>query len=286
MRKIVRVGVFAIAGMVGVALIGLAVIYARSHQVITKTYPVPLSWMAGASDAPSVAEGERIARIRGCYGGCHGTRLEGEIFWDEPGVATIAAPNLTRIVRQYSDPELERVIRRGVRNNGRSVFVMPSDMFVGLADEDIQAIIAFLRSQPEEDGIGPRTEVGLIGRVGLTIGLFKPMAPGIVDSSPKTVPRNDPVDWGRYLVRTSCTECHGMELRGDGTTPDLAIAGAFSEEAWDALMTLGTGLGGRDLELMGRVARSRFAYFSAEERGAVHTYLKAMASDSTLRLRM
>jgi hypothetical protein len=77
-----------------------------------------------------------------------------------------------------------------------------------------------------------------------------------------------------------------MELRGDGTTPDLAIAGAFSEEAWEALMTQGAGLGGRELGLMGRVARSRFAYFTPAERGAVHIYLKALASDSTLRARM
>jgi cytochrome c553 len=286
MRKIVRIGGFAIGGIVGVAIIGVAVIYTQSHLMITKTYPVPLSVLTAAIDAPAVAEGERLARIRGCYGGCHGTRLEGEIFWDEPGVARIAAPNLTMIVRQYSDPELERVIRRGVRQNGRSVFAMPSDMFAGLADEDLQAIIAFLRSQPEEDGIGPTTEVGLVGRVGLTIGLFKPVASGIPDSSPAMVPRHDPVAWGRYLVRTSCTECHGMELRGDGTTPDLAIAGAFSEEAWEALMTQGAGLGGRELGLMGRVARSRFAYFTPAERGAVHIYLKALASDSTLRARM
>jgi cytochrome c553 len=286
MRKIIRVGAFAVAGMAGVAMIGIGVIYARSHLVITKTYPVPLSSWTAATDARAVAEGERLARIRGCYGGCHGTRLEGKLFWDEPGVATIAAPNLTAIVRQYSDPELERAIRRGVRQNGRSVFAMPSDMFAGLADEDLQAIIAFLRSQPEEGGIGPITEVGLIGRVGLTIGLFKPMASGIPDGSPAMVPRHDPVAWGRYLVRTSCTECHGMDLRGDGTTPDLAIAGAFSEEAWEALMTQGTGLGGRDLGLMGGVARSRFAYLTPAERGAVHTYLKAMAGDSTLRSRM
>jgi mono/diheme cytochrome c family protein len=52
-----------------------------------------------------------------------------------------------------------------------------------------------------------------------------------------TVDRDDPLSVGRYLALTSCTECHGMDLRGHPPeSPDLRIAAAFSPEAFTELM--------------------------------------------------
>ena len=50
----------------------------------------------------------------------------------------IVAPNLTRIVHEYSDQELEAVIRHGVRPDGSSVVIMPSAMFANVSDEGLE----------------------------------------------------------------------------------------------------------------------------------------------------
>jgi mono/diheme cytochrome c family protein len=283
MKTAIRAGGFLLGGLCALVAVSGVVVYGYSHLVLTRVYDVPLTGFVAAADSASIQEGERLARIRGCYGGCHGSELQGRVFWDEPGVGSIVAPNLTTVARQYADAELERVIRRGVRQNGRSVLAMPSDMFAGLADDDLRAIIAFIRSRPEVEGIEPRLQVGPIGRYELTTGAWKPVAPGISGAPPTAVPRHDQIEWGLYLARTSCTECHGHDLRGGESAPDLVMAAAFSDEGWEALMTRGEGLAGRELGLMRRVARSRFAYFTPDERAALHAYLRAMSRDATLR---
>ena len=62
---------------------------------------------------------------------------------------------------------------------------------------------------------------------------------------------------GRYLVRSTCVECHGMGLGGMKATPgappipDLSlIISAYSADEFHHLMKTGKGLGDRDLGLM------------------------------------
>src|SRR5687767_7428960 len=115
--------------LVVVAAAGYGGVHVAAERVLKKTYDVPLTPIPVPTDSASLAEGKRLATVRGCYGGCHGSKgLEGEVFFVEPGVARLVAPNLTKVVRQYSDAELERAIRHGVQRDGRSVFAMPSDM--------------------------------------------------------------------------------------------------------------------------------------------------------------
>lgn len=78
----------------------------------------------------------------------NGEKLQGSLFFDEPRVARIVAPNLTRVLPTYSDAELARVLIHGVNRDGRSVLAMPSAMFYHLSDRDLGAIIAHLRSAP------------------------------------------------------------------------------------------------------------------------------------------
>lgn len=270
----------AALGVAGVLVCGAAIILALSEARLRKTYDVPLTAIDVPRDPVSIAEGERLARIRGCYGGCHGTTLEGGPFFARPGVARIPAPNLTAVLPEYSDAELARVIRRGVKRDGRSVFAMPSEMFAELTDEDLGRIMGFLRSHPGIDRPSDEFRVGPLGRVGLVFGRFQPVAARVEAAPVRFAGNTDPVAKGRYLATTACTECHGRDLSGsrDGTVPDLAIAAAYPDADFLRLMREGRGLGGRQLALMGRVAQSRFAHFTDEEIGAVHEYLKHRAT--------
>ena len=290
MRRVLRWLTFAAAGMAAVVLVALLVVYGLSERVFRRVYPAPTAPAFTATlpaDAASLAEGRRLAVTRGCYAGCHGAGLAGRVFMYQPGVGRLVAPNLTAAVRRYSDAELERIIRHGVRPDGRSVFGMPSDMFRGLSDADLARLLAFLRSQPSvRDALGPSVQLGPLGRLGLVLGECPPTAVLVRrDSAAQTLAeRPDEADTpgvGRYVARTSCTECHGPGLRGGDGTPSLAIAAAYAPAEFRHFLRTGEAKGGRELRLMSDMARRRFSQLTDAEIGALHAYLRTLATPST-----
>ena len=263
-----------------------AIVYLLSERLLRRTYAVPRVELVVPSDSQSVAEGHRLARVRGCSGGCHGADVEGGVFIDNLLLARLVAPNLTAAVRRYSNADLERIIRRGVRPDGLSVIGMPSEMFTGLSDEDLGDILAYLRSVPPQSGPAPARRVGPLARLGFVAGKLRPAAELARRASVLTAiwPRDgDSTARGAYLARTSCTECHGLDLRGGDPAPDLRIAAGYSFEAFSGLMRRGQALGNRELSLMSSVARKRFSNLTDQELRELYAYLiaRAAAADST-----
>lgn len=105
-------------GLVVLVILAATTAYALSERVVRRTYTEPAANITVPTDAPSVAEGMRLAAIRGCTG-CHGSQLQGHVLFDEPLMGRVAAPDLTISAREYSDADLVRIIRRGVRPDGR-----------------------------------------------------------------------------------------------------------------------------------------------------------------------
>lgn len=264
--------------LVGFVLVVLVLVIALSQRIVIREYEVPAEAVDVPTDSASIVEGRRLATIRGCYDGCHGPGLSGNNFFEAPFLGRVTAPNLTRVAREYSDAELERVIRHGVKNDGRSVFVMPSSMFAPLSDEDLGRIIAFLRSEPEVEGEGRMVAFGIVGRLLLLLERFEPMAPGLVAvSHPAATPPASTMERGRYLGMTVCTECHGDDLRGDASlSPDLAVVAGYSLEQFRTLMRTGVPAGGGELDLMREVALGRFTHFTDEEIADLYGYLRTL----------
>ena len=254
-------------------------VYVSAERMLRRTYDVPMSTTTPAAATPdTLARGEHTARLLGCLD-CHGERLEGKLFFSERGVADLVAPNLSELIPTYTDGELARAIRHGVRRDGTGLFAMPAASFYHLADEDLQPLLAFLRHRPRVAGYTNRTHIGPLGRVGLATGRFAP-APDGMDHRAARVARGgaDLSSRGRYLATVACSECHGLEFQGglDGKAPPLAIAAAYTDDAFRHLMRTGEPLGNRALYLMGGVARVRFSHFTDEEITAVHTYLRSL----------
>lgn len=268
-----------VVAMVLLLAVGLAVAYAVSSRTLSRTYDVPLAEFTIPGDSASIVEGERLARIRGCYDGCHGDEAEGDLFVDSPLFGSVKSPDLTRAVATMSPAMLERAIRGGVRADGKGVVIMPSSSFYFLTDEDLGAMLAFLRSIPATNG--PETEVrlGPLARVFLALGVFEPAASQIDRQAPRPGPGDgaDPIQLGRYLAVTSCTECHGMDLAGISEggfeTPSLAVAQAYSPAEFRRLLSEGIPIGVRELDLMALVAQKRFSYLTEEEADAIHAFL-------------
>jgi mono/diheme cytochrome c family protein len=277
-RKLARGAV----GLLALALIAIGVIYALSAYRIGKRYEIVPRDVAVSNDPATIARGERLARIHGCHA-CHGDGLEGEIAVDDFRFGRFVIPNVTVARDAYSDLDLVRLFRHGVRSDGKGVLpIMPSQSFTHLADDDLGAIIAYLRSVPEVANELPTTRLGPLLRAMLALGRIE-VAPRMIDHARpalETVDRDDAEVFGRYLASTTCTECHGQDLQGqDGflVTPSLAITAAYTEPQFRDLLRSGVALGGREVGAMSEVATRRFAHYTNDEIHALHRYLTSLA---------
>jgi len=272
-----RIGALSVALLLA---LGSAIVYVLSERILHRVYTEPGVEIAVPEDSLSIREGHRLALVHGCAT-CHGTDANGAVFIDTPLLARLIAPNLIAAVRSYANADFVRIIRRGVRPDGSSVLAMPSEMFSGLTDADLGKILAYLRNTPLQPGPGPQRRLGPVARIGLVAGKFRPAAELVrrADHVSGNWPQDpDSTAPGAYLARTSCTECHGLELRGDGGAPDLRIAAGYSLEGFTELLRQGKALGNRDLPLMSRVARRRFRHFTDQEVRHLYTYLVVRAA--------
>ena len=280
MKAVWRWIVVVLSSLLASIVVAYAVVYILSERILRRTYDVPSVTISLPTDAESIAEGRRLATVRGCFDGCHGKEAHGAVMFDEPMIARIVAPNLTAAFRRYSAAQLAVIIRRGLRPDGRSVLVMPAEEYMGLRDADLGRIMAFLKSLPPADGPGPDITAGPLGRIGLVTGKFKTAAQLIADAKAPPEATGEQASFGRYLARTTCTSCHGTDLRGASTpdfvAPDLRIAGAYSLERFTELLRQGKGLGGRNLPTMGPWARKTLSQLDDEELAALYSYLHAL----------
>jgi mono/diheme cytochrome c family protein len=202
------------------------------------------------------------------------------MFVDEFLLARIPAPNLSTTLPGYSNEELARTLRHGISRDGRRMVIMPSSMYYHLSDGDLGAIIAWLRTvPPAPNNLGTRS-IGLLGRLGLALGDFQ-VEPALIDHrAPRlSADTTDPLVRGEYLARTICTECHGPALEGEAEfTPHLGIVAGYTAAQFEHLMQTGEPIGGRELALMGEVARGRFVHLTGPERVALYEYLRTLAA--------
>jgi cytochrome c553 len=280
MKRLLRWIGIALGSLAALGIAAYAVAYVLSERVLRRTYDRPAVTFSVPTDPASIAEGRRLAIVRGCFGGCHGKQAEGIVMFDEPLIGRVVAPNLTATVHKFSDAELAVAIRNGVRPDGHSMVVMPSEAFVALTDEDLGRTIAFLRSLPPLPGPGQSVSLGPVGRIGLAVGKFRMVAQVIAETAPLPEARNEQEAQGRYLARSICAHCHGTNLRGfstpDFTAPNLRIVAAYSPEAFLQLLRTGAGVGARKLGVMGGWSQQHLSFLTDAEIAALYAYLKAM----------
>jgi cytochrome c553 len=271
-KKILKWLGYLVLGLVAVLILALLYVnfafdreIARQYKV-AETLSVPLP-----TDPNEIAEGRRLAQLTGCIH-CHGENLEGGSAIDIPGLARFVPPNISKVLPSYSDAQLVDLLRRGVKPDGTGVWLMASQMFQHLHDDDLARIIGWLRTVPARDGVTERTRIHVAGRALVVIGAFKSAAQQIQE---QTGPRIDTSSRGAYLTMNLCSECHGQDLEGEDTAhaPSLAVAKSYSADDFTRLMYTGIGLGGRTFELMTPTAKSRFAHLTPEEIEVIRGYL-------------
>jgi mono/diheme cytochrome c family protein len=257
-------------------VVAIVVLYGWSSVIVGKKYSIQERTLELTDDPAVIARGERLAQVFGCFHGCHGADMEGNIMVDELVVGRLAAPNLTTAFDRYSIPELEAIIRQGLRPDGTSVVAMPSDGFSVMTDSDLSAILSFIRTYPRQEHETPARMIGPVARLLLISGEFWVAASRTSPEPWQEDIADDPEKLGEYLARNACAECHGPELEGrEGLTPPLTIAKAYSAEDFSELMSTGIGLGGRELGLMTDMVTYRLRHLNEEEVSALYAYLNS-----------
>ena len=148
--------------------------------------------------------------------------LAGGFMLEQEGLGIINVPNITPDVETgigaWTDGEIIRAIREGVGKDGKVLFpMMPYIVLKDMSDNDVKAIVAYLRSIPPV-----KNEVEA-SRYAFPLNILWPFmasanpAVGNVPDPPST----DPVAQGKYLVSVGhCSECH-TPRNGDSPEPDM-----------------------------------------------------------------
>ncbi len=279
MRKFLKWTGIVAAGIVALALLAILWIFIASGRELGAKHTVARGAMLTIpTDAASIVEGERLARISGCLH-CHGDALGGQMVHDFPNIARFVAPNISGSLQDHDDAQLEALIRHGVKFDGTGMLFMPAEMYRHKRDEDVAKIIAYLRTVPRADGVGEQTLIRPIGRFLLAQGIFK-TGPRAIETLPapvKTFDAADPVSHGKHLVMNLCSECHAQTLEGIpmANSPPLSVAKAYSSEQFERLMRDGTGMGDRTFALMTPTSKARFSWLTAAEVDAIYAFLQA-----------
>ncbi|HZI29836.1 MAG TPA: cytochrome c [Gemmatimonadaceae bacterium] len=211
----------AIVVTVVVACLGLAIwVYIVSERRLNKIHDMTVTPVAARTDSASITRGEYLFQSISCTL-CHGEDGGGAVLQRDRFLGTIAGPNLTRgrggSGWQRSDIDWVRAIRRGVRPDGTSLIVMPSEVFTHMAESDVGALLGYMRQLPPVDRFVPASRFGPLGRALLAAGklniLVAPKTPRY--EAPAIPPRSGTIEYGRYLADVSgCHGCHGYGLSG------------------------------------------------------------------------
>jgi hypothetical protein len=217
-----------LGGIVLVLLLLVAGFYVHLNLTWEKDYAdSPRPDIAASSDPAVIARGEYLVNAVAHCAICHqdvpagslskdkltnresgvGKALAGGLTWDIPLFGRFVAANLTSDaetgIGAVDDATLARIIRHGVNRNGRIAAFM-SLATGSMADEDLIAIISYLRTLPPERKVVPDEAPGLLGKL-----VVKNMSPR--EEIIEWVPEGGiSVERGRYLANgpAACYSCH------------------------------------------------------------------------------
>ena len=282
MARLLRWAAYGLASIIGLILVAAAVVWLiSSHKLTAKAQARPERL---ATPTPAqLADSERQARVLGCYS-CHGEGLRGNKMFDEPHVGTIWASNLTQVAEHATDEQLARAIRQGIGADGRPLFIMQSEVYQLLSDQDVAALISHIRSLPAGGSDTPHNSYGPIGRLGLVLGKFRTAPELIAEYATKEPLRIAGHDAGHRLAVLNCSGCHnadltGKEVKPGEAAPDLSIVGGYDAAQFTTLMRTGKPAGGQKLKLMDAIARSDLSHMTDAEIAQLYGYLEARAQE-------
>ncbi|HXS83387.1 MAG TPA: cytochrome C [Methylomirabilota bacterium] len=224
LRKIL----LALLGLVAL-LVAAGAIFVASRQHLKFDAPFPS--VAASTDTAVIARGRYIVRdITNCAQ-CHGdpaqhealvagadVPLSGGFTFDiPPGKIRVRniTPDEETGIGKVPDGAIARALRNGIGPDGRAL--LPFMEMQGLSDDDLLAVISYLRSQPPVHNLVAAHSYTVLGAVVKATILANPVGPA--KTPPATSPRGATLENGRYLVESValCWACHTQRDLKTGT---------------------------------------------------------------------
>ncbi len=217
------------AGVVGIVVVAAAVVatagYQSADRKMSRKIDVPVKPVAFVSDTAALQRGRYLFESRGCVE-CHGSNGAGREFVNDKKGLRIAGPNITPngVTAGYKAEDWVRAIRHGVRPNGTPLMVMPSEDYNRFTDQDLSALVSYVRSLPPQSGGAAVVEFPLPLRVLYGLGAVEDAAAKIDHTlaPEQPIPAAVNAKHGAY-VANMCIGCHGEHLSGGkvpGGPPD------------------------------------------------------------------
>jgi mono/diheme cytochrome c family protein len=228
-RTLRRIGL----GFGGFLLLLIVVLTTTAHMRWNRTFNAPMPDIRASTDPEVIARGEYLAKGPAHCVDCHTVpgkpALSGGSEWALP-FGTIRSKNLTPDpetgIGRRTDAELARLLRYGVRHDGRAG--MPFMEFQNLSDEDLVAVISYLRSLEPVHNPVPEHDLNLMGKAVMAF-LIKPIGPASPPpaASPAAAPT---LERGAYLANSvaNCAGCHSERNPMDGSYVKPRFAGGGS----------------------------------------------------------
>ncbi|RYZ06616.1 MAG: c-type cytochrome [Myxococcales bacterium] len=232
-RRLGRVGIGAAAVITALGVFT----YERATRKLEAPYPA----IVASKDLAVIERGRYLVEGAAHCGECHGAEeppgpsrlgrpMSGGMEFQLP-VGTFRVPNITTDeqtgIGRLKDEEIARFIRYGVKPNGQAA--LPFMPYADLSDDDLTAIISYLRAQKPVKHAVPEHEVNPLGRI-VQAYVLEPKGPR--RTPPKSFPPAATAEYGEYIAHSigNCVMCHTkVDLRTGAFAGPLFGGGAEHE---------------------------------------------------------
>lgn len=216
----------------------------------------------------------------------------------------LCMPNITPHpeagIGKWTDGEIARAIREGVTREGKTVFpMMPYQFFRVMSDEDVAAIVVYLRTLAPIATVPAKTEMGFMVR------RFVNFAPEPLDGPVAPPAAGDSVARGKYLTHIAgCVHCHtpldghdidrkrlfaggqefklkgGVHVNTPNLTPHATGVGKYSREQFigrfKAFASLDPFAETMDWRKQTMMPWTEYAGMTEDDLGAIYDYLRTL----------
>jgi mono/diheme cytochrome c family protein len=229
-------------GLLGLLVLAAAGFSAAVHTRWDRTFHAPEPELGASADPELIERGRYLVYGPAHCSYCHTPSSEwprldageerplvGGYAFHLP-IGVLRTPNITPDpetgIGRYSDGQLARVLRHGVRPDGRVAF--PVMEFQKLSDEDLVAVLSYLRSAEPVHNPVPDHEWNAVGK-GLLAFALRPTGPA--GAPPAASPAGLSIERGSYLAGSvaNCAGCHSPRNLMDGSYTGPRFSGGVMD---------------------------------------------------------
>ncbi|GGF10188.1 c-type cytochrome [Hymenobacter cavernae] len=208
-----------VLGVVVLAVVGFIVwVQARGIPTYDKP-PTPTTAVAATPERLAMGRSLVLASCVDCHMNKQTNTLSGHQMLDVPQeFGKLYSANITQDkdhgIGNWTDGEVIALLRTGIGRDGRYRIIMPH--FVHMSDEDVNSIVAFLRSDHQWVQADPTTTPAQEPSLLVKTLVNTVMKPTPMPAQPVVAPApTDQLAYGRYLIvgRYQCYECHSKDFK-------------------------------------------------------------------------